>query len=81
MCSFQAILIFSIVKYEPLKYNKVYDYPAWGHAIGWTLAFSSILCIPLRAIHVVLTSKGDTLKEVGINLEKKVSSIFTTMVF
>ena len=57
--------MFSIVKYEPLTYNKRYDYPAWGHAIGWSLALSSILCVPIRAVYVVVTSEGDTLKEVS----------------
>uniref|UniRef100_H2ZG36 Transporter n=1 Tax=Ciona savignyi TaxID=51511 RepID=H2ZG36_CIOSA len=40
-----AIIIFNIIKYDPLTYNKTYNYPAWGHAIGWGLALSSIIMI------------------------------------
>ncbi|XP_039263077.2 sodium- and chloride-dependent GABA transporter 2-like isoform X1 [Styela clava] len=58
-----AILIFSIVRYEPLKYNNVYEYPPVGQAVGWILAFSSILCIPLKAIWVLFKAKGSNLKE------------------
>lgn len=43
----QGIFIFFLVKYKPLKYNNVYTYPAWGYGIGWLMALSSMLCIPL----------------------------------
>uniref|UniRef100_A0A5F9D2S1 Transporter n=1 Tax=Oryctolagus cuniculus TaxID=9986 RepID=A0A5F9D2S1_RABIT len=42
-----GIFIFFLVKYKPLKYNNVYTYPAWGYGIGWLMALSSMLCIPL----------------------------------
>uniref|UniRef100_A0A3Q2XE76 Transporter n=1 Tax=Hippocampus comes TaxID=109280 RepID=A0A3Q2XE76_HIPCM len=38
---------FALIKYSPLKYNNDYVYPWWGYGIGWVLALSSMLCIPL----------------------------------
>ncbi|XP_072291290.1 sodium- and chloride-dependent GABA transporter 2 isoform X2 [Eucyclogobius newberryi] len=54
--------LFSLIKYTPLKYNGVYVYPWWGYGIGWVLALSSIMCIPLWIIFKVSTTPG-TLKE------------------
>ncbi|NWW99865.1 S6A11 protein, partial [Caloenas nicobarica] len=42
-----GIFIFFLVKYKPLKYNNVYIYPDWGYGIGWLMALSSMICIPL----------------------------------
>ncbi|OXB73755.1 UNVERIFIED_CONTAM: hypothetical protein H355_007888 [Colinus virginianus] len=42
-----GIFIFFLVKYKPLKYNNVYTYPDWGYGIGWLMALSSMICIPL----------------------------------
>lgn len=58
----KAILIFSIVDYEVVDYNG-YVYPPWAEALGWCFAMVSIVCIPIGAIHALVTSKG-TLKEV-----------------
>uniref|UniRef100_A0A4W5N4P1 Transporter n=1 Tax=Hucho hucho TaxID=62062 RepID=A0A4W5N4P1_9TELE len=33
--------IFSLVKYKPLTYNKVYEYPDWSIGLGWSLALRS----------------------------------------
>ncbi|XP_024137396.1 sodium- and chloride-dependent GABA transporter 2 isoform X2 [Oryzias melastigma] len=38
---------FALIKYSPLKYNNTYVYPWWGNGIGWILALTSMLCIPL----------------------------------
>ncbi|XP_041111425.1 sodium- and chloride-dependent GABA transporter 2-like [Polyodon spathula] len=53
---------FSLIKYTPLRYNKSYVYPWWGYALGWLLALSSMVCIPLWIIYKIATSKG-TLRE------------------
>ncbi|CAG7726590.1 unnamed protein product [Allacma fusca] len=42
-----AILLHSIINYEPLTYNKTYRYPLWAEAIGWGLALASMLCVPV----------------------------------
>ncbi|KAM9496931.1 sodium- and chloride-dependent GABA transporter 2 isoform 1-T2 [Clarias gariepinus] len=53
---------FSLIKYTPLKYNSEYVYPWWGYALGWLLALSSMVCIPLWIVYKMGTAKG-TLKE------------------
>ncbi|KAK7896331.1 hypothetical protein WMY93_021656 [Mugilogobius chulae] len=53
---------FSLIKYTPLKYNNEYVYPWWGYVIGWLLALSSMICIPLWMVYKLSTTQG-TLKE------------------
>ncbi|XP_055048541.2 sodium- and chloride-dependent GABA transporter 2 isoform X1 [Misgurnus anguillicaudatus] len=53
---------FSLIKYTPLKYNNEYVYPWWGYTLGWLLALSSMVCIPLWVVSKLSTSKG-SLKE------------------
>uniref|UniRef100_A0A3B5MJ70 Transporter n=1 Tax=Xiphophorus couchianus TaxID=32473 RepID=A0A3B5MJ70_9TELE len=43
-------------------YNNVYVYPWWGYFIGWLLALSSMVCIPLWMAYKISTAQG-TLKE------------------
>lgn len=52
-----AVFIFSLVTYSPLKYDK-YDYPGWGQAIGWIMALSSIVCIPVVMLYKIVTTPG-----------------------
>uniref|UniRef100_A0A8C9DV44 Solute carrier family 6 member 11 n=1 Tax=Prolemur simus TaxID=1328070 RepID=A0A8C9DV44_PROSS len=58
-----GIFIFFLVKYKPLKYNNVYTYPTWGYGIGWLMALSSMLCIPLWIFLQLWKTEG-TLPEV-----------------
>uniref|UniRef100_A0A3Q3QI80 Transporter n=1 Tax=Monopterus albus TaxID=43700 RepID=A0A3Q3QI80_MONAL len=53
---------FSLIKYTPLKYNNTYVYPWWGYVIGWLLALSSMVCIPLWMAYKICTTHG-TLQE------------------
>ncbi|KAJ1166001.1 hypothetical protein NDU88_006413 [Pleurodeles waltl] len=53
-----ATFLFSIIKYTPLTYNKKYVYPWWGDAVGWMLAISSMICIPLWIIYKLYSIKG-----------------------
>ncbi|KAI5100261.1 sodium- and chloride-dependent GABA transporter 2 [Silurus meridionalis] len=53
---------FSLIKYTPLKYNNEYVYPWWGYTLGWLLALSSMVCIPLWIVYKMGTAKG-TLRE------------------
>ncbi|XP_023132969.1 sodium- and chloride-dependent GABA transporter 2-like [Amphiprion ocellaris] len=53
---------FSLIKYTPLKYNNEYVYPWWGYVIGWLLALSSMVCIPLWMAYKISTTQG-TLRE------------------
>lgn len=61
--SWQGIFIFFLVKYKPLKYNNIYTYPTWGYSIGWLMALSSMLCIPLWIFIKMWKTEG-TLPEV-----------------
>lgn len=61
-----AILVFSFIKYKPLKYDD-YDYPVGGQILGWCMALSSILCVPVCAIWQLYKAKGDTFEEVCYN--------------
>ncbi|XP_070792985.1 sodium- and chloride-dependent taurine transporter isoform X1 [Pituophis catenifer annectens] len=56
--------IFSLVKYTPLTYNKDYIYPTWAIGLGWILALSSMICIPLVTVIRILQSDGSLLERV-----------------
>ncbi|KAK9400099.1 sodium- and chloride-dependent GABA transporter 2 [Crotalus adamanteus] len=53
-----ATFFFSLIKYTPLTYNKKYVYPWWGDTVGWLLALSSMICIPLWIVYKLSTIKG-----------------------
>lgn len=55
---FQGCFIFSLVKYKPLTYNKVYEYPDWAIGLGWCLALCSMICIPMVMVIKILQSEG-----------------------
>uniref|UniRef100_A0A8C7IM39 Transporter n=1 Tax=Oncorhynchus kisutch TaxID=8019 RepID=A0A8C7IM39_ONCKI len=66
--------IFSLVKYKPLTYNKVYEYPDWSIGLGWSLALASMICIPMVMVIKILQSDGPlievlSLSEVICNLD------------
>ncbi|XP_036188204.1 sodium- and chloride-dependent taurine transporter isoform X2 [Myotis myotis] len=50
--------IFSLVKYIPLTYNKVYVYPTWAIGLGWCLALSSMVCVPLVMVIRLCQTEG-----------------------
>lgn len=58
MFVFQGCFVFSLVKYKPLTYNKVYEYPNWAIGLGWCLALSSMICIPMVMVIKILQSEG-----------------------
>lgn len=62
----QGVFLFHLINYKPLVYNSVYVYPWWGEMLGWFLALSSMLCIPLTVLFKLLHCKG-TLMEVGLH--------------
>uniref|UniRef100_A0A7N9AKY8 Transporter n=1 Tax=Mastacembelus armatus TaxID=205130 RepID=A0A7N9AKY8_9TELE len=59
--------IFSLVKYKPLTYNKVYEYPDWAIGIGWTLALASMICIPMVVVIKIIRSDGPLIEVGGIS--------------
>uniref|UniRef100_A0A8D2IIW5 Transporter n=1 Tax=Urocitellus parryii TaxID=9999 RepID=A0A8D2IIW5_UROPR len=54
------ILIFTVIQYRPITYNH-YQYPGWAVAIGFLMALSSVICIPLYALFQLCRTDGDTL--------------------
>uniref|UniRef100_A0A3P8T6V4 Transporter n=1 Tax=Amphiprion percula TaxID=161767 RepID=A0A3P8T6V4_AMPPE len=53
-----GILLFSLVRFTPLRYNNTYIYPSWGYAIGIFLALSSVLLTPLYFLYVMAVTPG-----------------------
>ncbi|XP_036388764.1 sodium- and chloride-dependent taurine transporter-like isoform X1 [Megalops cyprinoides] len=56
--------IFSLVKYKPLMYNKVYQYPDWAIGLGWFLALSSMICIPMVVVIKIIQSDGPLIERI-----------------
>ncbi|KAK6485297.1 sodium- and chloride-dependent creatine transporter 1-like isoform X1 [Huso huso] len=61
-CLCMGIFLFHVVNYRPVSYNSSYVYPWWGEAVGWCLALSSMLCIPVTVLFKLLTCKGSLLE-------------------
>lgn len=66
--------MFSAWNFKTLKLNNVYEYPWWGNVIGFSMAGSSMLCIPLYAIYAYFTATG-TFREVLIDEKKHLSHL------
>lgn len=58
----QGCFVFSLVKYKPLTYNKVYEYPDWAIGVGWCLALASMICIPMVMVIKILQSDGPVIE-------------------
>ncbi|CAL9689121.1 unnamed protein product [Knipowitschia caucasica] len=56
------ILIFTVIQYKPITYND-YVYPGWSLGIGFCMALSSVICIPIYALYKISRSPGATFKE------------------
>uniref|UniRef100_A0A671RN95 Transporter n=1 Tax=Sinocyclocheilus anshuiensis TaxID=1608454 RepID=A0A671RN95_9TELE len=56
--------VFSLVKYMPLRYNKVYEYPDWSIGVGWTLALTSMICIPVVVVIKIIQSDGPLIERI-----------------
>ncbi|XP_053740346.1 sodium- and chloride-dependent GABA transporter 2-like isoform X2 [Synchiropus splendidus] len=53
-----VILTLSLIRFTPLKYNNVYQYPWWGYGIGIFLSVSIISIIPVWVLYVLKVSTG-----------------------
>ena len=53
----QCIMVFGFVMYEPIRYES-YVYPWWANLVGWGMALSSILCMPIMAVTQILRTPG-----------------------
>ncbi|CAJ0940797.1 unnamed protein product [Ranitomeya imitator] len=59
ICKAFFILIFTVIQYRPISYND-YVYPDWAIMLGFLMALSSVVCIPLYAAFRIWRSEGDT---------------------
>jgi len=54
-----GVMIFGLYRYQPLRLSALdYDYPLWGHILGWFMSLSSMLCIPIYAIYIWIVTEG-----------------------
>lgn len=72
--SSQFILIFTVIQYKPIMYND-YVYPGWSLVIGFAMALSSVICIPVYALFKIAVSEGSTFTEVRCALHKESNNI------
>jgi solute carrier family 6 GABA transporter-like protein 6/8/11/12/13 len=63
---FQAIWAFSIYDYKTPTYNKQ-EYPAWAVALGWCIAATSLVPIPLFALIQIVKAKSNRLFGVSLH--------------
>ena len=49
-------MIYGLSQYKPLDYQG-YVYPSWANAFGWIMAGSSMACIPVGAVIMVIKHK------------------------
>lgn len=60
----QFVVIASTLTSSGLKYDE-YIFPNWSNVLGWSVAMSSMMFVPLYAIYKFLSVPG-TFKEVSI---------------
>ncbi|XP_032237151.1 sodium- and chloride-dependent GABA transporter 1 isoform X2 [Nematostella vectensis] len=56
-----GIFVFSLAKYKRITYENV-PYPAWAEGVGWLLALSSMLCIPVTMCYKIYKAEGTFLQ-------------------
>ncbi|KAM9813891.1 solute carrier family 6 member 22, tandem duplicate 2 [Neosynchiropus ocellatus] len=69
VCTFT--LLFSIIKYTPLKFNNTYEYPWWGYTIGGFLTLSSTLLIPAWILYALYSTPGTLAQRLKILCKPK----------
>jgi len=67
-----AIFMASVFVYSPLKYDDKREYPMWGELLGWFLALSSMLCVPVVALIQIAKEKGTFSERVRTLLMPKI---------
>lgn len=72
-----------MIQYKPITYND-YVYPDWSLVIGFCMALSSVICIPVYALYKIAMSDGTTFLEVrccafSFHLFKQLISAFNSL--
>ncbi|EEB13194.1 tryptophan transporter, putative [Pediculus humanus corporis] len=65
-----GVVMFGLFYHESLQYEE-YRYPSWAEGIGWSLAMSSILMIPLTAIITLCRTEGTLKERIAISISPK----------
>ncbi|CAL8350847.1 unnamed protein product [Lota lota] len=50
--------IYSLVDYQPLTFNRWYVYPTWAYTLGWLMALSSMILVPVLTLIKLATVPG-----------------------
>ncbi|XP_054767997.2 sodium- and chloride-dependent betaine transporter-like [Lytechinus pictus] len=58
-----TIFLYSLVAYEPLKYENEYTYPGWGYFIGIMMAVSSMVTIPIFIFYQLIFKSQGSLRQ------------------
>ncbi|XP_024921998.1 sodium- and chloride-dependent betaine transporter-like isoform X2 [Cynoglossus semilaevis] len=58
-CVSAGVLLFSMIKFTPLRYNDTYEYPRWALAVGLCLGFSSVIMVPLWCFYSLARKRGE----------------------
>uniref|UniRef100_UPI00358FA78A sodium- and chloride-dependent GABA transporter ine-like isoform X2 n=1 Tax=Myxine glutinosa TaxID=7769 RepID=UPI00358FA78A len=66
-CLVTIMLIFSLVRYEPVHYGD-YTYPSWAVVLGWLITIFCIIWIPLGIIHTLATSPGTPWQRMRVSI-------------
>lgn len=64
LSSFQFVVVASTLTSSGLKYDE-YIFPNWSNLVGWGIAMSSMLFVPIYAIYKFFSLPG-SFKEVGV---------------
>lgn len=59
------IIVYGLLGYEPLKYEG-YIYPTWANILGWFIAGSSVIMIPIVAIYKIIVTPGTFVQRMKI---------------
>ena len=51
---------YGIADWSGIKFGKDYKYPDWAEGVGWLLAFSSMITIPIGAVHTIYRANKTT---------------------
>ncbi|KAF8570663.1 hypothetical protein P879_06694 [Paragonimus westermani] len=73
-----VLFIFSVIVYEELSYRRAgqlipYQFPDWSVKLGWMLAASSVLLIPITMFIQILTTPGNLLQRIRYLLQPRLS--------
>ena len=60
---FKACFICSFLDYQPLTSSGGYVYPDWAYRLGWVMALSSVVPVPIWAVVKICLTEG-TLRQV-----------------